>query len=177
VSTVSFIVPTIGRPSLVKTLRSIETYPGDEILVVGDRYRVKDPRVTYVDCEPFGDWGHGERNLATPYAKGDYVAHIDDDDIYAPGTRALMEDAMTKTPGRPVIWRMRYPCGVVLWQTPEIKCGNIGTPCFLMANQPEMFGTWGSFVGGDCAFLESSKWKTEDYVWRPEIIALLGHDV
>jgi hypothetical protein len=24
--------------------------------------------------------------------------------------------------------------------------------------------------------LETSKWKAEDYVWRPEVIALLGHN-
>jgi hypothetical protein len=32
---ISFIVPTIGRPSLAKTLASIECWPGDEVLLVG----------------------------------------------------------------------------------------------------------------------------------------------
>lgn len=173
---ISFIVPTVGRPSLMTALRSIEARPGDEIIVVGDHYRCKDPRVRYVDCPPGNDWGASERNFAQPLAKCRYMAHIDDDDVYAPGTRALMQDAIEKTPGRPVLFRMRAPNGVTLWQDKRIYCGNVGTPQILMPNRPTMLGTWGSFVGGDCAFLESCKWKAEDYVWRPEIICLVGHN-
>lgn len=173
---ITYIVPTVGRPSLFTTLNSIECWPGDEILIVGNGYRVNDPRARFIDCPPGGDWGHTERNFATPFAKGRYIAHIDDDDVYAPGTRALMEDAMRRTPNRPVIFRMRFPNGITLWDTPGVRCGNLGTPCFFLPNQPEKFGTWKSFLGGDCAFLESSKWTEDEYVWRPEVIALLGHN-
>jgi len=173
---ISFIVPTIGRPSLAATLRSIETRPGDEILIVGDRYRVHDHRVRYLDCKPGNDWGAFERNFAQPLARCQYIAHIDDDDAYAPGTRELMEDAIKKTPGKPVLFRMRYPNGITLWDKPELRCGNVGTPMMLIPNRPTMLGTWGSFVGGDCNFLETMKWKPEDIVWRPEVIALLGHN-
>jgi hypothetical protein len=177
-SVISFIVPTIGRPSLAKTLASIETQPGDEILVVGGVNPVSShPRVRCIPCAPGGDFGHKERNFATPMARCRYIAHIDDDDVYAPGTRALMADAIQQTPGRPVIFRMQFPNGLTLWQEPVVRCGNLGTPCFLIPNRPTMMGQWASFVGGDCAFLESSKWKAEDYVWRPEVIALLGHDI
>ncbi len=173
---ITYIVPTLGRPSLITTLNSIECWPGDEILIVSNGFRVKDPRARFVDCPPGGDWGHTERNFATPHAKGDYIAHIDDDDIYAHGTRALMEDAMTRNFGHPIMFRMRFPNGITLWREPEIKCGNVGTPMFLLPNEPEKFGTWKSFLGGDCAFLETSGWKPEEYVWRPEVIALLGHN-
>lgn len=181
---ISFIVPTLGRPSLLATLNSIETRPGDEILVVSDvvlnahnQASVRDhPRVGFVHCPRGGDWGHTERNVATPMARGQYIAHIDDDDTYVPGTRELMESAIRGAPGRPVIFRMRFPNGITLWQEPVIRCGNLGTPCFLIPNRPTMMGTWGSFVGGDCQFLETSKWKADDYVWRPEVIALLGHN-
>ena len=173
---ISFIVPTVGRPSLLATLRSIETLPGDEILVVSNGWRVKDPRVRYVDCAPGGDWGHTERNVATPHARGRYIAHIDDDDVYAPGTRGLMADAIAKTPDRPVLFRMRFPNGITLWRDPKIYCGNVGTPMFLIPNVPKKMGTWESFVGGDCAFLEGSGWAPSEYVWRPEIVALLGHN-
>lgn len=173
---ISFIVATLNRPSLQVTLCSIETLPGDEIIVVGNVNDYKAGHVRYVHHEPGGDWGHTERNDVTPMARGQYLAHIDDDDTYAPGTRALMEDAIRKNPGKPTIFRMRFPNGITLWQEQEIKCGNLGTPCLLIPNRPTMLGTWGSFVGGDCHFLETSKWKAEEYVWRPEIIALLGHN-
>lgn len=173
---ITFLVPTVGRPSLNATLRSIETRPGDEILVVGDGYRVHDKRVKYIDCKPGKDWGAAERNFATPHARCRYIAHIDDDDVYASGTRDLMQDAITKTPGKPILFRMRYPNGITLWDSPELRCGNVGTPMMLIPNRPTMLGTWGSFVGGDCNFLETMKWKPEEIVWRPEVIALLGHN-
>lgn len=175
---ISFIVPTVGRPSLAATLRSIETLPGDEIIIVGDRYRVhpNGRPIRYVDCKPGNDWGAFERNLAQPLARCQYMAHIDDDDTYAPGTRQLMEDAIKKTPGKPVLFRMRYPNGITLWDREELRCGNVGTPMMLIPNRPTMLGTWGSFVGGDCNFLETMKWKPEEIVWRPEVIALLGHN-
>lgn len=178
---ISFIVPTLGRPSLLATLKSIECWPGDEILVVGNvkenvQVETSGHRVKYIQHLPGGDWGHTERNFATPLARGQYIAHIDDDDVYAHGTRAAMEDAIRTAPGRPSIFRMQFPNGITLWQEPVIRCGNLGTPCFLIPNRPTMLGTWGSFVGGDCHFLETSKWAANEYNWRPEIIALLGHN-
>lgn len=173
---ITYIVPTTGRASLITTLNSIECWNGDEILLVSDHYRVNDPRVRYVDCKPGGDWGHTERNVATPHAKGEYIAHIDDDDVYTPGSRALMENAIQQAKGNPILFRMRFPNGITLWHERQIRCGNVGTPMFLIPNVPSRLGEWQSFVGGDCAFLETSKWAPSDYVWRPEIIALLGHN-
>lgn len=179
---ISFIVPTIGRESLAKTLASIELRRGDEVLVVGNVKELTnynsadDTTYRFIPCPPGGDWGHSERNFATPLCRGKYIAHIDDDDVYAPGARAVMAEAIATAFGRPIIFRMRFPNGITLWQEPVIRCGNLGTPCFLIPNVPEKLGRWEPFVGGDCAFLESCKWKPEDYSWRPEVIALLGHN-
>lgn len=173
---ITFIVPTVGRPSLIQTLNSIECWPGDEILIVSDGVRVRDPRARFIDCKPGGDWGHTERNFATPFAKGKYIAHIDDDDVFAHGTRTSMGDAISKANGSPILFRMRFPNGITLWREKKIECGNVGTPMFLIPNEPEKLGVWKSFLGGDCAFLESCGWSPDEYVWRPEIIALLGHN-
>lgn len=179
---ISFIVPTIGRDSLEQTVASIELRPGDEVLLVGASVLERrlqhliNKQVHFVPCPPGGDWGHTERNVATPHARGRYIAHIDDDDVYAPGTRNAMDDAIRTTPGRPVLFRMQYPNGITLWQEPTVRCGNVGTPMFLIPNMPTRLGTWRPFVGGDCAFLEECTWKPEDYVWREEVIALLGHN-
>ena len=173
---ISFLVPTVGRPSLAATLASIECWPGDEILLISSSPRGDDPRVRFIKCAPGGNWGHAERNHATPLATGKYLAHIDDDDVYVPGHRALMADAITQTPGRPVLFKMQYPKGSSLWTVPELKMGNVGTPMMLIPNVPEKLGTWGHKCGGDCRFLESMKWTRDEIVWRPEVIALLGHD-
>ncbi len=174
---ISFLVPTIGRPSLLQTLASIETWPGDEILIVGEQMPTDDPRCRFVECARGNDWGHAERNYATPMANGRYLAHIDDDDVYVPGTRALMQNAIETTPDRPVLFRMKFPCGITLWEEPALRCGNMGTPCILIPNVPEKLGTFGSFVGGDTNYLETMKWPQSEIVWRPEVIALLGHNV
>jgi hypothetical protein len=173
---ISFIVPTLGRKTLHATLRSIECWPGDEVLLVGSPGVFHHPSAKVLPCPPGGDWGHAERNYAMPFAKNRYIAHIDDDDVYAPDARATMADAILKTPGRPIIFRMQFPNGITLWQDKEIRCGNLGTPCFLHPNMSTKLGHWGSFVGGDCGFLETSKWRPEEYVWREEVIAYLGHN-
>ena len=179
---ISYLVPTVGRPSLADTLASIECWPGDEIVIVSDaRIQVgtviDGKRVRFIHCPRGNDWGHKERNFAMPLCEGRYIAHIDDDDVFAPGTRAAFQRAIDEAPDRPAIFKMRFPCGITLYMEPAIRCGNVGTPMFLTPNKPEMFGTWGSFVGGDCSFLETSKWRPEEYAWRPEVVALLGHDV
>lgn len=178
---ISFIVPTIGRDSLIKTLTSINAREGDEIIVIGNvrgREETADDGVTtrFVACPPGGDWGHTERNAAALLARCPYIAHIDDDDWYAPEARALMADAIETTPDRPVLFRMRYPNGITLWDRPELRCGNVGTPMILIPNVPERLGQFRPFVGGDCAYLEEMKWDRSEIVWRPEIIALLGHN-
>lgn len=172
------MVATIGRPSIRATLASIECWEGDEILVVGGdpSFVAHDPRVRHFACEPGRDWGHSERNYATPFARGKYIAHIDDDDTYAPGTRQWMAEAIEAHPGQPVLFRMKYPNGGVLWSQPILCFGNVGTPMMLIPNEPEKLGTWGSFNGGDYLFLQSMKWPVESIVWRPEVIAILGHD-
>jgi len=175
---ISFIVPTIGRPSLTQTLASIEWRPGDEILIVGERqYATNHQRIRWVPCLRGNDWGAKERNVAMPLARGRYLAFMDDDDMYAPGHRALMQDAIETTPGKPVIFRQQYPDGRTLWKDPVVAFGNVGTPMVLVPNIPERLGIWGSFVGGDCAFIETLGWLRNEIVWRTDVVALIGDNV
>lgn len=174
--TVSFLIATIGRASLAATLQSIECWPGDEILVIGYNIRVTDVRVRSLHCRPGGNFGHAERNFAMPQARAQYLAHIDDDDVYVPGARALMADAMTTTPDVPVMFRMQYPNEDYLWKVPELKFGNVGTPMSLLPNQPEKLGKFGRRVGGDYEFLRTSTWPVESFVWRPDVTVRLGHN-
>ncbi len=160
------------------TLHSIETWPGDEVLVIGDvslNLREKDfiagrPEVRVINCPPGNDWGSTERNYAMPLAKGKYLSFMDDDDCYAPGTRALLESAMN---GAPSIFRMQYsgPGGLILWNDPEIRCGNVGTPMVFAPNVPERLGLWGPNVGGDCDFMFRMKWEPQEITFREEVIA------
>lgn len=181
---VSYIVPTIGRPTLPRTIASIETRPGDEILLVGDPsllFHVRPlldqrPEMHFLSCAPGNDWGSTERNYVTPFAKGDYLSFMDDDDAYVPGTRELFESVMN---GCPSIFRMSYHYigGLTLWREPEIRCGNVGTPMVFVPNVPERIGLWGPNVGGDCDYMFRMKWEPHEIAWRPEVIALIRPEV
>ena len=175
-ATISFVIATVGRESIQKTLASIETWDGDEIVIAGAGLppSVRDDRVRHLACEPGHDWGHRERNFVAGKLRGDYVAHIDDDDAYVAGARELMASAIAEAPDRPSLFRMRYPSGVTLWSARVLVLGNVGTPMMLLPNQPEKFGTWGPFNGGDFHFLQTCGWSEMN--WREDVTVLLGHD-
>lgn len=169
---ISFIVATIGRPSLADTLASIDLWPGDELIVIGAVADRVDGAVRFVSSPPGGDWGSTERNIATPLAKGRYLAHIDDDDVYAPGHRALMDAAMREAPDRLAIFKMRYPNGYTLWKEPAIRWGNVGTPMLFMPNIPAQLGRWGEAQDcGDLRFMQTMKFPAHEIAWRSAVIA------
>jgi hypothetical protein len=182
---ISIILPSLGRPSLLEALDSIELWPGDEILVVGELAQLNpyirpsdvERGVRFLHCPRGHDWGSTERNAAMPLARGTHLAFLDDDDRQVPGARAAMADAVTRTPDRPVVFRMRYPDGRVLWREPAVIFGNVGTPMFFIPNVPQKLGIWGGFIGGDCAFLESVGWLRSDIIWRQDVIAEVGDDL
>jgi len=172
---ISFIIATIGRPSLADTLASIELGEGDEVIVIGNVDAHTDGPVRYIPCPPGGDWGSTERNIATPLARGRYLAHIDDDDTYVRGHRALMADAIAAAPDRFTIFRMRFPDDTVLWQYRVVRWGNVGTPMLLIPNVPAKLGRWGEQQDcGDLHFLQTMHWRPDEIVWREDVIAQIG---
>jgi glycosyltransferase involved in cell wall biosynthesis len=160
-SNISFIIPSINRQSLHKTIASIEPWEGDEILVE-------------FDLPPSGRWGNDQRNNAMVRAKGDYLAFIDDDDEYCLGHRRIMQRAIEDNPGYLNLFKMQYPNGDTLWQTPQVIPGNIGSPMILVPNDKKRCYHWKD--GRNMAdFIFVDHWQGET-VWREEIIAYLGHD-
>lgn len=161
---ISFVIPSINRETLHRTVASIEVWPGDEVLVE-------------FDLPPSGMWGNPQRNKAIKRATGDYLAFIDDDDYYVKGHRQIMEDTINQNPGKPILFRMQYPNGKCLWKVKKILPGNVGSPMILVPNKREMLYKW--FSGrnmADYIFVRNWGWKDEDVVFSDAIIALLGHD-
>jgi glycosyltransferase involved in cell wall biosynthesis len=163
--TISFIVPTIGRESLKKTVESIETWPGDELLVIQHN-------------PPSNNWGNAERQEGTDKAKCDYLAFIDDDDMYVPGHRQIMDNALRENINDyPIMFKMKYPSGRILWEIKKIRCGNIGAPMFLVPNRKECFHIWEPYrSAADFIFADKWHWPAKLTIWRDEIIALPGKD-
>jgi glycosyltransferase involved in cell wall biosynthesis len=161
---ISFIIPTIGRDSLGKTLRSIERWDGDEILVEAD-------------IPPSHGWGNEQRDAAIARATGDYLAFMDDDDCFIKGHRIIMERAMAENPGKPNLFRMQYPDKRILWSKKEVVPGNIGSSMIFCPNDKDMLYHWPKGRNmADFIFVDKWKWSKEDIVWREEIISSLGHN-
>lgn len=88
---VSVVVPSLGRPSLVRAVESAlgQTRPPLEVIVVFDRGDVpslalpSDPRVR-VMCTGGGLGGNGARDFGVHATVGTLVAFLDDDDRWRP---------------------------------------------------------------------------------------------
>lgn len=163
-NTISFVIPTIGRESLKRTLASIEKREGDEIWAIQH-------------FPPSGTWGNAERKEGIAKSTCDYIAFIDDDDYYVPGHRAIMHAAIRENPGKPNLFRMQFPNGKILWDRREIVPGNIGSPMIMVPNKKEMFYRFqfpGNTNMGDYYF--AARWKFPEVIWREEIIAMTGHN-
>src|SRR5687768_13465134 len=120
-TSISFVIPSLNRPTLHRTIASIEMWQGDEICVEFDI-----PRTFR--------WGNDQRNKAIARAAGDYLAFIDDDDWYVKGHREMMQKAIDENPNKPILFQMQYPDGTIFWKEKEIKPGNVSTPQILVPN-------------------------------------------
>lgn len=163
--TISFIIPTIGRKTLKRTLASIEKWPGDEVLVIQHN-------------PPSGNWGNAERQEGTDRATGDYLAFIDDDDVYIPGHRAIMDQAIKENPnGNPMLFKIKYPNGRILWEKEWVKNGNVSTQMILVKNDKTMLYHWDqTHTWADFQFINRWHWRAKTIDWRSEIIVNMGHN-
>lgn len=191
IPSISIIIPTIGRTSLGITLGSLSPQlgAGDEVLVVGDgpqpeaRSAARAAGATYIEGPRTACWGHAQRNLGMARAKGDYLAFMDDDDVYLPGGLAIMRAAAVEERQRPLIFRMRH-MGRTLWDKPVIAIDNVSTQMFFFPNRHERLAVWGPNPahakgrGGDFCFARDTAalWERGDVVFRREVVAeLVAH--
>lgn len=179
------VIPTLGRPSLERTLASCED--ADEIIVVLDTAR----GCTELPCDLpehalftegyFGvTGGHAGRVHGISLAHGTHLAFMDDDDVYVDGAIELMRQAACDLP---VIFRMDHYTHGILWRDPEVRFGNVSTQMYVVPNEPEYLGTWEPHVpglpepGGDYTFMAETVAKMGGPLWCKEITAILRPDL
>jgi glycosyltransferase involved in cell wall biosynthesis len=185
VTSISVVLPTLGRPTLERTLQSCSE--ADEVIVVLDTSR----GTTELPCrlpdnarlavtDSFGvTGGHAGRVAGIAHATGTHLAFMDDDDIYTPGALKLMR---VHASSRPVIFRMDHYSHGNLWRTPEILFGNVSTQMYVVPNDADRLGSWTPHMpglkepGGDYTFIKETCELMGDPIWRPEIIAKLRPD-
>ena len=185
---VSIMIPTIARPTLLRVLGEIRPQLGamDEILVIGDgpfpvaRKMVdglSDPRIKYLEHGPTKNWGHSQRNFAMWQAKGSYLMSLDDDDRFSSSGLTAVRRAIAEAPDRPLMFRMHQSTGLI-WEAREVRCGDVSTQMFAFPNVPDKLGLWGNRYIGDIDFFTGTLalYPKDALVWREEVIAIRGEN-
>ena len=174
------MIPTLGRASLERTLRSCAS--ADEVVVILDTARGGElpcalpPHAVYAEGHFGVTGGHAGRAFGFPLATGTHLAFMDDDDEYTPGAIELMRSGACE---RPVIFRMSHYAHGVLWRDPEIRFGNVSTQMYVVPNDPARFGSWNPHIpglpepGGDYTFISETCEMMGEPVWREEITTVI----
>lgn len=112
---VTFIIPSVNRPTLQRTIHSLQQQnnPNWEAIIVFDGVEpsntVKDPRIKILQCLKTGVMNHaGEvRNKAMQHVKTEWIAFVDDDDSLSRNyVDCLVEESKLCPDASVVIFRM-----------------------------------------------------------------------
>lgn len=184
----TFVVPTIGRSSLIRTLSSIKTQmqPGDLLAVIADGYcdqteklladaKIK-PDYLLQNPRRHGDWGHTPRNSMFKIVEGDYILTVDDDDAYLPGAIEAVRARLALSEPTPHMFKMYWRGRQTLWEHPNVAMQNVSTQMIVTPNVKEKLGTWGSRYQGDFDYCVSLQNNWGKIIWCPEIIVRYGPD-
>jgi hypothetical protein len=180
--TLTVLIATIGKAGLRKCLHSLKSQdwlPGDEVLVVSDgpslarecfRLTGLPGRAIEIDG-PNRDWGHTPRNQCMKLAQGDFILHMDDDDMYYPWSFRQMRETLAKNPKSPHMFRLRYKGGNhVLWTQPMVAYGNVSTQLIVHPNNGK-WGKWQPWYGGDFDFIRKTEMlNVNPFVWVDQVI-------
>ena len=128
---VTFVIPSINRPSLQRTLKSlmVQTNPSWRATVVfdgvmPDNRTPPDPRIRYVFLnkkmgDVKSDGAHGRAGRVRNYgidarSSGPWIAFVDDDDVLHPEYVETLQQTVNGGSPDVVIFRMQYADGTVL---------------------------------------------------------------
>lgn len=179
---IAVVIPSIGRPSLLRTVESARW--ADEVFVVYDGpdvpVREDLPKGTRVSFHPAFDasscWGHPQRNYALEVLAGGkwgvtHVSFMDDDDVYAPDAGDVIRAAVEAEPKVAHLFCMQRRGGEVIGRHRRIEGGMVGTPMIVVP--VGRHGRWGDRHEGDLDFCVSTA-EVVPVKWHDEVIALIG---
>lgn len=152
-----------------------------EAKAIIDRFRTRCPGVLglrHMVHGPTRDFGNSQRNFAYQWAHGEWIAHMDDDDIFTEDAFIKIRKAIAQTPTDGVfIFKVKAPWGEIVWSTQgEIEQGNCCTIQMVVPNYRKELPKWNGRQGGNIPFLRelgarfSVNWRTEIIaVCRPQV--------
>ncbi len=191
---ISIIVPTKGRRTLERTLRSIRLRRGHEVIVVSDGAQQLAKKICkevqanvpfdirFFKGSKTNNWGNSQRNLGMKKAMGNWLMFIDDDDIYVPDAFKYIQKSLSKELSMQQatihIFRMldfQYD-RQVLWQRRVPAVGNVGTPMLCLPNLEDFKGMWpdSQDYGSDQMFIQDTlnRWPKSKISWEPDVIVI-----
>jgi len=187
---ICIITPTIGRPTLRRTLESgaADLGSNDLWIIFGDGLQtdaIETCEGVDFGCKTafmesittLGDYGNPLRDQAMSVATQDYFIFLDDDDVFAPGAIPIIKREIAEHHPRPIMFRMINGDGELLWHTRDVTPGNIGGSMFCCPNTPGRLGTWANGGGhrSDFNFIEETLklygpgWR-QNLFWSGDVI-------
>jgi hypothetical protein len=195
---ITVIMPTIGRPTLSRTIESILPQMGDEdqIYLVWDRDEVPsnrtpdDPRITHRTFLTPPDtpkpWvGQPQRCFALDHASEmrDLLMWMGDDDLMAGGALDAVRKCAARHPGQVILCKFRgwWPPRPVIWldemaPVERFQEGWLSDHSIICWNEPEKLGRFGMHYQGDWTFIKET---VENFgglsrvVWLDKLVAIL----
>jgi glycosyltransferase involved in cell wall biosynthesis len=165
----SVIVPTIGNPTLGRTLDSIalQAWPDEvEVLVVGDTL---DGPLEWVraDAErrgyrylgyagPEHCWGQPQRQAGMRAARGRWLHWLADDDIYVPDALGVIWQATRDEPDLPHCFWVVTPWRYVVPDELGLAKDHVDASCIVAPNDQARLGEWGLRYTGDFDFISAT---------------------
>ena len=181
----SIIIPTIGRDTLKRTLDSIKTQPvlPQEVLVIGDGPQPAAEQAftssglpgRYVERPKIGCWGNPHRTWAARQAAAEWLAFMDDDDIYLPGAMLPIRKAIEQpSPAEVNLFRF-YGRIDARWYDRTIRQGNVSTQMIVVSKSIAREVPWEAVPGrgSDAAFIAGCAGLANRVAWHEDLIARL----
>lgn len=178
---ITFIVPSINRPTIERTIESLynQTNPNWKCILIYDDVdgmHFNDSRIKIIKSEKRGVMGernHGQaglvRNVGLELCKSPWIGFLDDDDTIDP---LYVETLFKKYNAYDfVVWRMIHKNGYIvppLDFTNEIKFFKVGIS-FCYKNKFDNFYFENNRDGEDFDFLKRLQSLTDNYIITPEI--------
>lgn len=184
-SEITFIIPSVNRPSLKNTLRSLvkQTNPNWKCIVVYDGVdgpRFDDDRIKIIKNEKVGLFGpaNGQaglvRNVGIKEVKSEWIGFLDDDDSI---NENYVETLFSKYNDYDfVVWRMKYTNGLVLppFQLNELVFSAVGIS-FCYKNKFDGLLFEKNRDGEDFDFLTKLKNLSNNYIITSEVFYNVRH--
>ena len=172
-ASITVVIPTMNRPTLARTVQSAAG--ADEIVVVGDGVLPATGDVRLQESPRSTDRGSRAaelRNAGMRQATGDWIAFMDDDDVFTPRAVDTIRAIVSGQQPALYVFRMLNPGGV-LWRHPVIEYCNVGTPMIVCPSRD--YKPWpvgGSYPAEDYGFAHANQtaWPG-GVVFRAEVIA------